>query len=116
MLEVGSLESHARFAQREIERQVGLRGAACELRQHAFRVRDTYLLLQAGERQVTHRCGEVLEITRPGEIAQDVEGPGGKASRRTIAGFLQLGKHEGSDLRDVLRMFAQRRKRDDDSR
>src|SRR6266581_7696546 len=116
MLEVGSLESHAGFAQREIERQVGLRGPACELRQHAFRVRDTYLLLQAGERQVTHCCGEVLEITRPGEIAQDVEGSGGKVSRRTKACFHQLGKHEGSDLRDVLRMFAQRRKRDDDSR
>src|SRR2546422_10218153 len=45
MLEVGSLEGLAGLAQREIERQVGLRGAARELRQHSFRVRDTYLLL-----------------------------------------------------------------------
>src|SRR6266851_4041372 len=116
MLEVGSLEGHAGFAQREIERQVGLRGAACELRQHAFRVRDTYLLLQAGERQVTHCCGEILEVTRPSEIAQYVEGPGGKVSRRTKACFHQLGKHEGCDLRDVLRVFTQSRKRDYDSR
>src|SRR5204862_454040 len=82
MLEVGSLEGLAGLAQWEIERQIGLRGAACELRQHPFRVRDTYLLLQAGERQVTHRCGEILEVTRPGEIAQDVEGTGREVSRR----------------------------------
>src|SRR5712664_3532398 len=116
MLEVGSLEGLAGLAQGEIERQVGLRGAACELRQHPFRVRDTYLLLQAGERQVTHCCGEILEVAWPGEIAQDVEGPGGKVWRRTKACFHQLGKHEGCDLRDVLGMFTQRRKRDDDSR
>src|SRR6266581_714992 len=45
MFEVGPLEGLAGLAQGEIERQVGLRGAACELRQHPFRVRDTYLLL-----------------------------------------------------------------------
>src|SRR6266478_4230152 len=54
MLEIGPLEGLAGLAQGEIERQVGLRCAALELRQHPFRVRDTDLLLQAGERQVTH--------------------------------------------------------------
>src|SRR5712691_6302679 len=116
MLEVGPLEGLAGLAQGEIERQVGFRGAACELRQHPFRVRDTNLLLQAGERQVTHRRGEILEITRPGEIAQDVEGTGGEVSRRAKACFHQLRKHEGCDLRNVLRMLTQSRKRDDDSR
>src|SRR5213596_4225104 len=116
MLEVGSLEGLAGLAQGKIERQVGLRGAACELRQHPFRVRDTYLLLQAGERQVTHRCGEILEVTRPCEIAQDVEGTGREVSRRAKACFYQLGKHEGCDLGNILRMLAQSRKRDDDSR
>src|SRR6266508_15296 len=116
MLEVGPLEGLAGLAQGEIERQVGLRGAACELRQHPFRVRDTYLLLQAGERQVTHCCGEILEVAWPGEIAQDVEGAGGKVPRRTKACFHQLGKHQGCDLRDVLRMFTQRREGDDDTR
>src|SRR2546426_8796143 len=116
MLEVGSLEGLAGLAQGEIERQLGLRGTACELRQHSFRVRDTYLLLQAGERQAAHCCGEILEGTRPSGIAQYVEGPGGKVSRRTKARLHQLGKHEGRDLGDVLRMLAQSRKRDDDSR
>src|SRR5580765_3013739 len=40
MLEVGSLEGLAGLAKREIERQVGLRGAAHELRQHPLRVGD----------------------------------------------------------------------------
>src|SRR5207247_1108037 len=53
MLEVGSLEGLAGLAQGEIERQIGLCGAACELRQHPFRVRDTYLLLR-GERHQLH--------------------------------------------------------------
>src|SRR6266571_1932592 len=115
MLAVGPLEGLAGFAQGEIERQVGLRGAAYELRQYPLRVRGTYFLLQAGEGQITHRCREILEVTRPGEIAQDIESPGGKGSRRTKARFHQLGEHEGCDLGDVLRMFAQSRKRNDDS-
>src|SRR5229473_1721097 len=116
MLEVGSLEGLAGLAQGEIERQVGLRGAAYELRQHPLGVRDAYFLLQAGERQVTHCCSEILEVTRPGEIAQDVEGAGGEVSRRAKACFHQLGKHQAGDLRNVLRMLTQSRERDDDSR
>src|SRR3979490_372451 len=85
MLEVGSLEGLAGLAQGEIERQVGLGGAAQELRQHPLRVCDAYFLLQAGEGQVAHCGREILEVTRPDEIAQDVEGPGGTASRRTKA-------------------------------
>src|SRR5438477_183826 len=60
MLEVGPLERFAGLTQGEIERQVGLRGPAYKLRQHPFRVRDTYLLLQASQRQVAHRRGEIF--------------------------------------------------------
>src|SRR6266850_3413331 len=115
MLEIGPLEGLAGLAQGEIERQVGLRGAAQELRQHPLRVGDAYFLLQAGEGQIAHCRREILEVARPGEIAQYVECPGRKGSRRTKARFHQLGKHEGRDLRDVLGMFAQSRKRNDDS-
>src|SRR6267154_3952871 len=67
MLEVGPLERFAGLAQGKIERQVGLGGAACKLGQHPFRVRGTDLLLQAGQRQVAHCCGEILEVTWPGD-------------------------------------------------
>src|SRR5438552_1483681 len=71
MLEVGPLEGFAGLTQGKIERQVGLRGPAYKLGQHPFRVRDTYLLLQAGQRQVAHCRGEIFCVTRPGAIAQD---------------------------------------------
>src|SRR2546430_1653772 len=112
MFEIAPLEGFAGLAQRKIERQVGLGGAACKLRQHPFRVRDTNLLLQAGERQVAHCRGEVLEVTRPGEMAEYVEGAGGEVPRRGKACLHQLGKHEVCDFGNVLRMLTQRRKRD----
>src|SRR5712691_6227109 len=115
MLEVVALESLARLSQRQIERQAHVRRTARELRHHPFGVARADLLLEAGERQGAHRGGEVLEVAGPGEIAQDVEGSGGEVSRRTKACFHQLRKHQARDFRDVLRMLAQGRKRDDDS-
>src|SRR5438552_3643889 len=65
MLEVSPLERLAGLTQGKIEGQVGLGRAACKLRQHPFCVCDTDLLLQAGQRQVAHCCGEIFKVAGP---------------------------------------------------
>src|SRR5262245_50346290 len=74
MLEVGPLEGLARLAKREVERDFRFDRASRELRQHPFRVADSDFFLEAREGERAYGGGEVLEVARPGEVAQNVEG------------------------------------------